>query len=89
VEGKELVDIVCILQQRLGVHVHIAEEGGDDILELLAHPPADTLLHDTDDLVVVLHPQHQLAHPHHPVLIRLLLELLDHGQDVLSMLRKL
>lgn len=88
-EGEELVDIVCILKEGLGVHIYIPEEGGDDVLELLARPPTDTLLHDTDDFVVVFHPQHQLAHPHHPVLIRLLLELLDHSQDVLSMLRKL
>lgn len=56
-ESKELVDIMCILEEGLVIHIDIAEEGSNDILEFLAHPPTDTLLHDADDLVVVFHPQ--------------------------------
>ena len=87
VEGEELIDVVCVLQQRLGVHVHIFEEVDDDLLELLVHLAADPLLHDADHLVVVLHAQDQVAHSLDLALVGLLLELLDHCQDVLSVLR--
>jgi hypothetical protein len=87
-EGEEFVDVMGILEERFCFHVYVFEEGDDDVLKFFAHACADALLNNADYFVVVLHPQNQLSQSHHSILVRSLLKLLNHCQNVLCVLRK-
>lgn len=86
-KGQELINIVSIFQQWFRVHIHILKKIHNDLLELFIHLAANPLLHNANHLIVMLNAKDQIPHPLDPALVTLLLKLLNHRQDVLSVVR--
>lgn len=77
-ECEELIDVVCVLEQKFGLHINVLKEGDNGVLEIFVHLTADLSLSSRYNLVIMLYSQHQVTHPINRYFVRIQLKLGNH-----------
>ncbi len=60
-KSQKFVNVVRILIKRLRLKIHIFKKSYYYLLELLLHTVTQPRLHDAYNLVIMLHPQHNVT----------------------------
>ena len=63
--------MVRILKQRFGVEIYIFKKSNYNFLEIFIHTITEPILHNTDDLIIMLHPQDHILNLRQLLLIRI------------------
>ena len=62
VKGQKFIDVVGTLKEGLSLEVCFFEKIDDCLLELFCHLGTQSVLHDTDRIVIVLHSKDEIAY---------------------------